>query len=70
VGYPVADSRNLAGFVANILPTSSQCFEDQVYGSPMIDKSRILSALIPARHFQADGRAAKSDPLDHSCRKQ
>jgi hypothetical protein len=55
VGYPVADSRNLAGFVANILPTSSQSFEDQVYGSPMIDKLRILSVQIPPRHFQADG---------------
>ena len=70
VGYPVADSRNPSRLAADTMPGGGQCFEDQADGSMMIDKSRILSVLLPVRYVQADGRPAKPDPLDQPCRKQ
>jgi hypothetical protein len=62
--YPVADSRYPPGLMADAVPRCGQRFEDQLYGARMINKFGYMRVLYAARHIQADGSSADSDPID------
>jgi hypothetical protein len=65
--YPVADSRYPPRLMADAVPRGGQRFEDQLYGGRVINKFCYMRVLYAARHIQADGSSADSNPIDLTC---